>query len=221
MYADDDLLMISALQHLAFCERQCALIHLEQQWAENRLTVLGELLHERVHSAESETRGEVRTVRTLRLASYTLGLTGQADVVEFHRTEDPTTGTPLESCDGLWMPFPVEYKKGKPKSDRIDEVQLCAQALCLEEQLSISISEGAIFYGEKRRRHPVMFKHELRDKTITLSRKLHKLMASGKTPPAKFEPKCKSCSLYELCQPKWSGIIKRQRYEALLFAEDE
>jgi len=220
-YVDDDLLMISALQHLAFCERQCALIHLEQQWAENRLTVLGELLHKRVHSTESEVRRDLRIVRSLRLVSYELGLTGQADVVEFHRTKDASSGAEIKGCDGLWRPFPIEYKKGKPKGNSIDEVQLCAQALCLEEQLAVTIPDGALFYGKNRRRHPVTFNLKLRNKTVSLSKKLHELILSGITPPAKFQPKCKSCSLYEFCQPKWFGVIKRKRYEALLFMEDE
>lgn len=221
MYADDNLLMISALQHLAFCKRQCALIHLEQQWAENRLTVLGELLHERVHSIESETRTDVRIVRSLRLVSYKLGLTGQSDVVEFHRVQNAEEGIQLSCHEGFWRPFPIEYKKGKPKADSIDEIQLCAQALCLEEQLSVSIPRGALFYGDKRRRLMVSFGTEIRGKTIAFAQKLHDLIKSGVTPPAKYKNKCKNCSLYELCQPKWSSIIKRGQYELLLFGEDE
>ncbi len=220
MYSDENLLMISALQHLAFCERQCALIHLEQQWEENRHTVLGELLHERVHAGEKESRGDCISIRSLRLVSYRLGLTGQADLVEFQRSI-PGKGASLPGRDGQWLPYPVEYKKGKPKADNIDEVQLCAQALCLEEQLSVKIPEGALFYGAKKRRHPVSFSPELRKQTEDLAGRLHELIHSGKTPPADYSSKCKSCSLVEVCQPKWNEMMKRTRYEELLFTEDE
>ncbi|MBI5184319.1 MAG: CRISPR-associated protein Cas4 [Nitrospinae bacterium] len=219
-YADEDLLMISALQHLAFCERRCALTHLEQQWAENRHTVLGEILHERVHGGEKESRGDRISVRSLRLVSYRLGLTGQADVVEFKRSIDGR-GVSLPNREGRWLPYPVEYKKGKPKEDGVYEVQLCAQALCLEEQLSVEIPEGALFYGAEKRRHPVSFSPELRKKTGDLAERLHDLIRAGKTPPAVYSSKCKSCSLMEVCQPKWKGVMKRERYEELLFEEED
>lgn len=220
-YTDDDLLMISALQHYAFCERQCALIHLEQQWAENRFTVLGDLLHSTVHSPQNEKREDRIVARSLRLVSYGLGLTGQADVVEFHRNVKDQSGVKIPVKPGLWNPYPVEYKKGKPKSDNIDKVQLCAQALCLEEQLKTSISQGALFYGEKRRRQVVDFDQELRDETIRLAEKLHSLIASSKTPKPVYSKKCQSCSLYDICNPKLPGIIKRKRYEDMLFDEEE
>ena len=138
MYTEDDLLPISGLQHLLFCERQCALIHLEQVWAENRLTVEGKNMHDRVHEREAESRPGIRIVRALRLRSLRLGLTGMADVVEFH----------LDSgVRSQGLPFPVEYKRGKPKADYSDSVQLCAQAICLEEMLSCTIPAGALFYG--------------------------------------------------------------------------
>lgn len=219
-FSDEDLLMISALQHFAFCERQCALIHLEQQWAENKHTVLGEILHERVHGGEKESRGDRISVRSLRLVSYRLGLTGQADLVEFRRSEDGRGGF-LPNREGRWLPYPVEYKKGKPKADDMDEIQLCAQALCLEEQLSVEIPEGALYYGEKKRRHPVSFSPELRKKTEDMAERLHGLVRAGKTPPPVYSSKCKSCSLMEACQPKWKGVMKRERYETMVFAEDE
>ena len=222
MYSEENLLMISALQHLAFCERQCALIHLEQQWAENRYTVLGELLHEKVHSVESDLRTDCVTARSLRLASYVLGLTGQADVVEFHRCKkEEDSGIKISGKEGEWLPFPVEFKKGKPKMDNIDEVQLCAQAICLEEQLSISIHSGALFYGDKRRRQQVIFDTILRKETIQLSKNLHDLISSEKTPAPIYSKKCQSCSLYDICNPKLSNFIKRKQYEKILFAEDE
>jgi len=142
MYTEDQLLPLSALQHWVFCPRQCGLIHIEQTWDENRLTAQGRQLHERVHEAEDENRPGVRIVRGLRIHSYRLGLIGQADVVEFHQSQ---AGIELTGADGLWQPFPVEYKRGKPKKNGCDEVQLCAQAMCLEEMLEINIDQGALF----------------------------------------------------------------------------
>lgn len=196
MYSEDELLPLSALQHLLFCERQCALIHVEQVWSENRLTVEGRIMHERVHEADNETRGDLRIVRGLRLRSLRLGLTGQADVVEFHRQGD------------AWIPFPVEYKRGRPKPDICDEVQLCAQALCLEEMLGVAIPEGAIFYGQPRRRHPVTLDETLRAHTEAAAARLHELLARGLTPPGQYEKKCDNCSLLSLCMPRMTGASK-------------
>lgn len=190
MFSEDELLPLSALQHLLFCERQCALIHIEQAWEENRLTAEGRVLHERVHEADDETRGDTRTVRGLRLRSLRLGLIGQADVVEFHRTEQG------------WRPYPVEYKRGKPKQNAVDEVQLCAQAICLEEMLSAAIPDGALFYGVTRRRLEVSFDSVLRELTINTADRLHRLVASGATPSAMYEKKCDNCSLFAECLPK-------------------
>jgi CRISPR-associated exonuclease Cas4 len=189
VFAEDDLLPLSALQHLQFCERQCALIHVEQVWADNRLTVEGSHLHRRADSGEAESRGGVRTERGVALRSLRLGLIGKADVVEFHCT------------GGVWLPFPVEYKRGKPKHDRSDEVQLCAQALCLEEMLRVEIVGGALFYGTTRRREDVAFDASLRGATEDAAARLHALIASGVTPRAVREPKCDSCSLLNLCLP--------------------
>jgi CRISPR-associated exonuclease Cas4 len=201
-YSEDDLLPISALQHLAFCERQWALIHLEQQWAENQLTAQGRNLHERAHEGPSESRDGARICRGLRLRSMRLGLAGQADVVEFRRVRD--AGETV---------FPIEYKRGKPKPARWDEVQLCAQALCLEEMLGVAVNEGAIFYGQPRRRMNVSFVAGLRSETEQLAARLHELQSQGITPPAVQEPKCQNCSLRSLCLPsKCSGGAKASRY---------
>lgn len=196
MYAEDDLLPISALQHLMFCERQCALIHVEQAWEENRLTAEGRALHERVDAGGAESRGDVRIAFGVRLRSLRLGLIGRADVVEFHKTEK------------FWMPFPVEYKRGKPKIDSCDKVQLCAQAICLEEMLNMAIPEGALFYGAARRREDVSFDQSLRNLTESTSEKLHCLVNRGITPPAVYEKKCESCSLFSICLPKTAGRHK-------------
>ncbi len=181
----EDALPLSGLQHLAFCPRQWALIHLEQSWAENRLTAEGRLLHERADLPGQVRRRELRTVRGLPLESRRLKLTGRADVVEF-RPE----------------PFPVEYKRGKRKPIDCDLVQLCAQALCLEEMLGQPVPQGAIFYGEPRRRIDVGFTPELRGRTESLAAELHRLYRVGATPPAQPGPHCRSCSLVDICLPQ-------------------
>ncbi len=203
MYSEDDLLPISALQHLDFCPRQCGLIHIERLWEENVFTTQGKHLHEKAHGGTAELRGEVLTVRSLRLRSLELGLTGQADIVEYH--QDPDRGVALPHRTGLWLPFPVEYKRGTPKKGNCDKVQLCAQALCLEEMLGTSIVNGAMFYGKTRRRLDVTFSSDLRAETQRLALELHELIASRKTPDAKYvSMKCDSCSLLSLCRPKAS-----------------
>lgn len=187
MYPESDLLAISGLQHFIFCERQWALIHLEQQWEENRLTAEGTALHERVDEPDHEVRGDVRIVRALPLRSLVHGMTGRADVVEFH------------SHGAI---IPVEYKRGKPKADRCDEVQLCAQALCLEEMTGTPIPQGYLFYGQPRRRTEVLLSDELRRLTLQTLEKMHIVFSEGKTPLTRYEKKCDNCSLIECCSPK-------------------
>ncbi|HSW00327.1 MAG TPA: CRISPR-associated protein Cas4 [Sedimentisphaerales bacterium] len=205
MHSEEELLPISALQHLSFCERQWALIHLEQVWSENLFTAEGRNLHEKTHEADCENRPGLRIVRGLRLRCLRLGLVGQADVVEFHKAE---AGVPLDGVAGLWRPFPVEYKRGKAKPDNCDRVQLCGQAICLEEMLRAEILAGALFYGRPRRRETVEFTPELRNETELLALRLHELHAAGRTPKARYGPKCKSCSLLEVCLPKITGPDK-------------
>ncbi|MFZ2445182.1 MAG: CRISPR-associated protein Cas4 [Syntrophobacteraceae bacterium] len=199
MYAEDDLLPISALQHLIFCPRQCALIHVEQIWAENRLTAEGRILHERVHSPSAQRKGSVRVESGLQIRSLRLGLSGTADVVEFHSPSP-------DDASGPEIPYPVEYKRGKPKKDDSDRVQLCAQALCLEEMLGVGVPAGAIFYGEPRRRLEVVFDEELRERTAGAARALHEMVAGGVTPVVPYEKKCRSCSLFDRCLPK---VVRR------------
>ncbi|WP_414664412.1 CRISPR-associated protein Cas4 [Horticoccus sp. 23ND18S-11] len=189
--ASEDSFPLSALQHFAFCPRQCALIHVERQWAENSLTAQGRVLHDRAHEAGTESRGDLRIARALPLQSASLGLHGVADVVEFHRQPD-----------GTWRPFPVEYKRGRPKSEPIDAVQLCAQAVCLEEMLGVSVPAGALFYGATKRRLDVVFDAALRAATRELAVAVAALIAGQRTPPPVFEPKCRGCSLLELCRPQ-------------------
>jgi CRISPR-associated exonuclease Cas4 len=198
MIDEEDRLPISALQHLAYCRRQCALIHVDGCWSENRYTASGRILHRRVHDAKTTMESGVIIARSLRLTSGRLGLSGVADVVEFH--PDPN-GIPVPGHNGTWVPFPVEYKRGRPKKHNADEVQLCAQALCLEEMLGAHVPAGALFYGKSRRRKPVEFEDELRSTVEHLCRELHKLVASNTLPPAKSEPRCRQCSLADICVP--------------------
>jgi len=196
-YTEDDLLPLSGLQHIIFCERQCALIHVEQVWAENRLTAEGRIMHDRVHDADSVSRGDVKVEYAMPLRSLRLGLIAKADVVEFHRRIFPGEETPEK-----WQPFPVEYKHGKPKKDNSDKVQLCAQAMCLEEMLGVDVPQGAIFYGKTRRRQDVTFDSELRRQTEDTAKRFHSLVESGKTPKPVYTKRCDSCSVYEFCMPK-------------------
>lgn len=206
MPADDDSFPLSALQHFAFCPRQCALIHVERQWAENTLTAHGRVLHDRAHAAGSESRGDLRLARALSLQSAALGLHGVADVVEFHRQPD-----------GTWRPFPVEYKRGRPKHEPIDAVQLCAQAICLEEMLHTPVPAGALFYGATHRRHDVTFDDDLRAETRQLAAAVRAQLAVGLTPPAVYAAKCHACSLLELCRPQ-ATARSASAYLARIFA---
>jgi CRISPR-associated exonuclease Cas4 len=192
VHGEEDLSPLSALQHYLYCPRQCALIHVEQLWAENRLTAEGRLLHETTAEPGTEQRRGVRTVMAMPVASRRLGVSGIADVVEMHKEEA-----------GRWRPFPVEYKRGRPKAHRADEVQLCAQAIALEEMFGVDIAEGALFYGEPRRRTAVAFDAELRRLTAEVAAAARAQIASGVTPPAVYEKrKCGACSLLELCRPR-------------------
>jgi CRISPR-associated exonuclease Cas4 len=207
-FSEDDLLPISGLQHLKFCERQWGLIHIEQQWEENRLTAEGRILHERVHEAGTEARTGVVIARGLHLRSLRLGLTGQADVVEFHGS---AAGVELASRKGWWRPFPIEYKRGRPKADSCDEIQLCAQAMCLEEMFGVVIDGGALFYGVSRRRTEIRFDHDLRVQTEALAQRMHDLYCTKITPSAVYAKKCERCSLYDRCLPR--TISKRTNVE--------
>lgn len=200
MYAEEDYLMLSGIQHFAFCRRQWALIHVEQQWAENYQTTSGELMHKKAHDEASfEKRGDLLLVRGLRIASRELGLSGQCDVVEFHK--DPE-GISLFGYEEKWHPVPVEYKHGLPKENNADELQLCAQAICLEEMFQTRISEGYLFYGENRRRTHVSFTDELRQTVRKTSEEMHELFHRGYTPKVRYSKHCKACSLLDLCMPK-------------------
>lgn len=189
MYSESDLLPLSGLQHILFCERQCAFIHVEREWAENRFTAEGRIMHDRVHVQAHETRKGVRAEFSVAIRSFTLGVTGQADVVEYHPDRVR----------------PVEYKRGREKKDNWDRVQLCAQALCLEEMLSVDILEGDLFYGKIRRRRTVRFDDSLREQTRQAAERFHDMIRSGKTPPPTPTAACKTCSFVETCLPRAMG----------------
>ncbi|MGR6981880.1 CRISPR-associated protein Cas4 [Testudinibacter sp. P27/CKL/0425] len=196
---------LSALQHYAFCPRQCALIHNEQAWAENFLTAQGRALHERVDGGESETRKGVSFERNVHVSAEKLGISGILDMVEH------------ELDSGRLKP--VEYKRGRPKIDSWDKIQLCAQALCLEEMSGQAVSEGALWYGQTRHREPVFFSDELRAETLAVIAEVRLLLESGKTPPPVYGKHCKACSLVEVCQPQVLGRDKSVGYVEGLFGE--
>lgn len=252
MYGEDDFLPLSGIQHFAFCRRQWALIHIEQAWSENIFTMQGALMHERVHDEElRERRGDLIIIRGLRVHSWSLGLTGICDAVEFHRannigaknihttsspcvhndsqplgetkSEGPiwpknsanycetindgstapfSTATPLNGESGLWCPIPIEYKKGKSKIDDIDRLQLCAQAICLEEMLQVDIPQGYLYYDTTKSRERVPFDNDLRTQLNDISHEMHAYYARQYTPRVKPFAACRSCSLADLCIPK-------------------
>lgn len=189
--AEDDFVPLSALQHYLFCPRQCALIHVERQWEENLFTAEGRILHKKTEVQEAVMHGQTRIVHGMAIRSIQLGVAGIADVVELRRE------------GSTWHPFPVEYKRGRPKAHRADEVQLCAQALCLEEMFSVSVAEGALFYGKTRRRTTVPLDEELHALTRRVAAETRAMIASGKTPrPIYDKARCETCSMIVVCKPK-------------------
>jgi len=234
MYNEEDLLPISRLQHFLFCERRAALVEIEGVWADNLFTIEGTHLHQKVDDdLLPESRGGLRVTRGLLLHSFELGLSGKADVVEFHRlceeeeaVSPPISGEkaaaiPLAGTSGLWRPYPVDYKRGRMRHEEGFEAQLCAQALCLEEMLEVVVPEGALYYGKPRRRLAVVFDDVLREKTKEAARRLHELVSSGRTPQARYEKKCESCSMLSVCMPKVTGSRRSvQGYMAKALAQD-
>jgi CRISPR-associated exonuclease Cas4 len=198
-YTQDDLLPLSGIQHFLFCRRQWALIHIEQQWKENALTAEGRIMHQRADDPFfTETRNGVITARSVPIASYRLGLVGACDVVEFTESHE---GVKLPGREGLYLPAPIEYKRGHEKRDPCDEAQLCAQAVCLEEMLSVTIPRGYLYYGETRHRVAVDLTAELRDLVRDMSEEMHAYFARGYTPRVKTSKACRSCSLADICLP--------------------
>lgn len=199
-YKEEDFLLLSGIQHFVFCKRQWALIHIEQQWQENLRTIEGEILHEKAHDETiKEKRGDLITSRGMAIFSRSLGLTGTCDIVELYKAED---GVNIFGREGKYKPIPVEYKRGKPKEDDCDELQLCAQAMCLEEMLLCEIKEAFLFYGETKRRLKVSLDDNLRERVKKISKEMHDLYSKRYTPKVKLSKRCKACSLAEICMPK-------------------
>lgn len=219
-YSEEDYLFISGIQHFKFCRRQWALIHVEQQWEENVHTVIGELMHKKAHDPYlTEKRKDTIIVRALPVVSKEMGITGECDVVEFRRCED---GVILHGHRGLYSIYPVEYKKGKPKTDEKDQLQLAAQAMCLEEMFSTKVKEGALFYGETKRREIIHITDELRLEVRDMFQEMHHYFSRHYTPKVKTSKSCSSCSLKEICLPKLSKTVSVGTYvKRMLQEEDE
>ena len=216
IYPEEDFLQLSGIQHFAFCRRQWALIHIEHQWAENYRTIDGSILHQNAHDTQfQESRGDRLITRGVSIYSGELGVSGQCDVLEYHRG---STGIPLPGRDGLWQPYPVEYKRGRPREDTGDALQLCGQAMCLETMLCCDIPEGALYYGETRRRERIAFSPELRSQVRELLAQMHDLYRRGYTPKVKPTKSCNACSMKELCLPR---LMKNRPVSAYLKAAME
>lgn len=197
MFSEDDWVVISALNQFVYCPRRCVLIYRDQIWTENVFTAEGRLLHEKADSGKVEVRSDVKTATGVLLRSMEYGLTGKADVVEFHHQGN------------IWIPYPVEYKRGRPKKHNADTVQLCAQALCLEEMLGLAVPEGSLFYGQTRRRQVVPMDSSLRAITVETITKVRDLLSRKTLPPPVNDKRCKDCSLAETCMPEVSASQNR------------
>ncbi len=209
-YDEDEFLLISGIQHFSFCRRQWAMIHLEQQWKENLRTVEGRIVHERCHDEGfTEKRKDLLTTRGMRVFSRSLGAVGQCDVVEFHRQAD---GVRLFGQEGAWRAVPVEYKRGKPKTEDCDRLQLAAQAMCLEEMLGGEVPRAYLFYDEIRRREEVEVTEALRQEVRDVFREMHDYARRGHTPKAKPKKQCQSCSMKELCLPRLPKLLSVDEY---------
>lgn len=219
-YQEDDYLQLSGVQHFIFCRRQWALIHIEMQWAENFRTADGRILHENAHDGSiREKRGNVVITRAMRVASPRLGISGECDVVEFHKDAD---GIAVQGMDGTFRVIPVEYKRGKTKVNDCDRIQLCAQALCLEDMLCCDIPSGFLYYGETKRREAVDFTPQLREETEKAIAEMHMLYERHHTPKSKRTKSCNACSLKEICLPVICGkktasdyLVERLKEDAL------
>lgn len=210
-YSDEDMLQLSGIQHFAYCRRQWALIHIEQQWAENLLTVEGHLMHENAHDTySSEKRGDVIISRGMPVFSYDLGITGVCDIVEFQKADD---GAVLFGRSGKYRVIPVEYKHGEPKSATdADLLQATAQAMCLEDMLCCTINESHIFYGRTKRRFKFEITEELRDKVKSSLKEMHELYTKQYTPKVKYHKGCGACSIKDICLPQISKKLSAHKY---------
>ena len=217
-YREEDFLLLSGIQHFAFCRRQWALIHIEQQWQENEYTVAGELLHKNAHDPYfNEKRKDVIVSRSMPVFSRTMGVSGECDIVEFRKSDD---GISIHGHRGLYDVYPIEYKKGSPKDTEIDILQLTAQAMCLEEMLSTHIQEGAVFYGETRRRQIVVFSEELEEQVSSSFAEMHEMYDRRYTPKVRWSKSCNACSLKDICLPKLGKTPSVKGYIHKTITED-
>ena len=211
MFEEDELLPISALQHFVFCPRRCALVHIEQIWTENQFTVEGDMLHERVDELGRESRSALIVSHGAGIRSLRFGITGKVDVVEFRLNGETQRGCKLAGKAGTWTPYPIEYKRGTARRGLGDDIQICAQALCLEEMLECSVPAGSIYYAATRKRREIAFDAHLRAETVTAILGVRSLVTRGVTPPPEYGKKCDTCSLFDLCQPKLPASGKDPR----------
>lgn len=219
MYEEDEFLQLSGIQHFAFCRRQWGLAYIELQWQENVRTVEGKLMHERAHDASiAEKRGDLVISRAMPVKSRELGISGECDVVEFHRCEE---GIPLAGREGLYQVIPVEYKRGSPKVTDVDMLQLTAQALCLEEMLCCHISFGYLYYGETKHRKKIGISEELRQKTIGMFQEMHQYFQRRYTPKVRWSPSCNACSLRDICLPVLGKKRSAKAYIDKKLSEEE
>ncbi len=218
MFNQDDYLFLSGIQHFKFCRRQWALIHIEQQWADNLRTIEGNILHEKAHDKFfSEKRKDVVITRSLPISSSELGISGECDVVEFHEDEK---GIEISGRKGKFKVYPVEYKRGEPKESNEDILQLTAQAMCLEEMLCCDIESGALYYGETRKRLRVSFNDELRNEVRSIISEMHQLYDRRYTPKVKRTKACNACSLKDLCLPVLEKRKNVRKYIDELLGDD-
>ena len=218
-YPEEEYLMLSGIQHFAFCRRQWALIHIEQQWEENLRTMDGNIMHENVHNPEfREKRGNVITTRAMAVSSAELGLAGECDAVEFHRS---SKGISVFGLEGKYTVVPVEYKRGSPKEDDCDVLQLTAQALCLEDMLCCDIPVGCLYYGETRHRVKVQFDSALRERTRKIITEMHQLYQTQHTPKVKRRKSCNACSLKHICLPELEKMPKASAYLRKMLHQEE
>ena len=207
------MLMLSGIQHYMFCPRQWALIHIEQQWAENRLTTEGQLLHKNVDNPfYRQKNGDTITLRSLHIASKRLGLYGITDAVELIPSDSPEDSITHNRYPGYWKPYPVEYKRGHSKPDERDEVQLAAQAMCLEEMYGINIPYGALYYDEVKHRETIAISDGLRRTTQQCAKQMHDIFKSGIMPKPVKASHCRNCSLKDICMPEMSDCTQVKTY---------
>lgn len=219
MYKEEEFLQLSGIQHFAFCRRQWALAYIEMQWQENVRTVEGKILHEKAHDpGMNEKRGDMLIVRAMPIRSREMGVSGECDVVEFHKSHN---GIHLANREGLYEVVPVEYKRGKPKTDDSDILQIAAQALCLEEMLCCTIPHGFIYYGEIRRRIKIEFTEEIQEKVRSFFAEMHKYYEQRYTPKVKINKKCNACSLKEICLPVLNKKKSASGYIERIISEEE